>query len=434
MIPRSGRFTLLVLPALFLHPEFAGALTLDEAFRLALKKNENIAIRREDVDAARENIRLARAAVLPSLTASVTQSRNRVSGSGGFATFRNNRESRIDIDQPLYGGGKEWATLRGAAIQEEVARKELQQIQQAILFEAALEFFSLLRAQENLSIARRAFDLARDQLALAAARKEAGAATRTEVIRSEVSVATARRDLVRAENSVGVYRARLGHVIGQTVAEAVTAPADPQPEADSSQLESLTRRALDTRPDYHVTRLNLKVAEEGVKAARAAYRPTANLTGNYSRTENVTSFRDNDNWQVQAKVEYDIFDGLGRDANYEQSRIVLRQAALGQMRMARQIELEVHESILDIEALRAILRATAAEVAAGRENYERVIAQFREGLSTAVDVADAHTAMIAAEVEQAGARTDLDLAGKKLELAIGSMGLSHLNHSPEVSR
>lgn len=398
-------------------------MTLDDAFRFALAKSEKIKISEEAVHAAQQNIQLARSAVLPTLSTSVTQSRNKESGSGGFVTFKNNREFRLELTQALYGGGKEWAVYRGAKIEKEIAELETRLVKQAILFETALEFFSLVRAQEKLTIATRALDLSRSQLDLAKARKEAGTATRTEVIRSEVSVSTAERDLVRAQSDVSVFRARLGYVIGQSVRDPVSDGGLSEVAAtEPSDMESHIQKALQSRPEFKISELTTSIAEEGIKVARASFLPGAKLTGNFSRTEKVTSFRDPENWQVQAKVEYDLFDGFGRDAEYAKAKSALRQTALEQLRLARQIELEVRESFLEIDALKAIRNSAEKEVAAARENYDRVIVQFREGLSTAVDVADAHTALIAAEVELATVASDLHLANQKLNLALGILG------------
>lgn len=403
------------------------ALTLDDAFRLALKKNERIKISEEDVLIAQDNIRLARSVVLPTFSTSLTQSRNKQTGTGGFTTFKNNREFRLELEQALYGGGKEWAVYRGAKIEKEISEWQVNLVKQSILFDVATEYFSLLRAQEKLNISRRALDLARDQLALARARKEAGTATRTEGIRSEVAVSTARRDLVRSENDVSVFRARLGFATGQQVTAPVTAvSSDDPPLADTPNVEPYVRQALQSRFDYRISELTTKIAEEGIHVAKAEFMPSAKLTGNYSTTQHVSSFRDPENWQVQAKIEYDIFDGFGRNAGYEKAKSNLRQAALEQMRLAREIELDVQESLLEIQALAAIREASKKEVASARENYERVIAQFREGLSTAVDVADAHTAQIAAEVQLATAETDIQLARQKFDLARGILGESYL--------
>jgi len=402
-----------------------GALSLEQAFQLALKKNEDIRITEAQVAEARQNIRLARAAVLPGITAAFTQSRNREAGVGGFVTFKDNTDFRFDVSQPLYGGGKEWATLRAARVEVAVQQEEVRLVKQARLFEVAVEYFSLLRAQHRQTIARRAVELARDQLALAAARKEAGTATRTEVIRSEVALTAAERDVVRAENDVAVFRARLGFVVGRPVEGPVL--DEPDPETDEARPDDKTpdpyvARAIRLRPEHRIAELRLKEAQEGIRTARAGFFPSAKLAGNYTRTQKVSSFREKDNWQVQAKVEYDIFDGFGRNAEVEKAEIRVEQHQLELERMAREIDLEVRQAMLEIDALRAIRAASRKGVGAARENYERVIAQFREGLSTAVEVADAHTALVAAEVQEADTDADLKLARRKFELALGELG------------
>lgn len=413
-------------------PERSKGLTIGEAFRLALEKNERVKISEEDIENARETIRLARSVVLPALSTSLAQSRNKSAGSGGFTTFRNNREFRLELDQALYGGGKEWAAMRAAKMEKEAAEMEFRQVQQAILFEVATEFFSLYQAQENLSIAEKALDLARKQLALAVARRQAGTATRTEVIRSEVVVSAAERDLVKAKKDVKVFRSRLGFVIGQPLEDqTVDIEREASLTSESKDAEKYVEKAVQSRPDYRLSELNLKIAEESVRMARAAFSPTASLSGDFSRSQHVSSFRDNDNWQIQAKVEYDLFDGFGRDASYEQAKILLRQATLEQMYLARQIDLDVRESLLEIEALESILKNSEKEVAAAQENYERVIEQFREGLSTAVEVADAHTALIVAEVQMASAGSQIKLAEQTLELSLGTIGEKYLQTTIE---
>ncbi len=397
------------------------ALTLPEAFRLAVNHNERTQVSVEAVAIALQNIRLARAAVLPTLSTSLAQSRNKQAGSGGFVSFRNNRDVRIDLVQPLYGGGKEWAVLRGAKLEESISHENVALVHLAVRFEAAIEFFSMLRAQEKLEIVRKALDLAERQLALAQARRTAGTAIRTEVIRSEVTVSAARRDQVRAHTDVEIARARLAFVLGRPV-EGKVSPAAESPRRLRDGMPMLVQKALRRRPDYRIAELQVALAEEDIRIARAAYMPSAKLNGSVTQTQHVSSFRDRNNWQIQASVGYDLFEGMGRDAVYEQARRRHRQAVLEQSQLTREIERDIRESLLEIDAFTTIREATHKEIAAARENYDRVFAQFGEGLSTAVDLADAQTTLVAAEVQRSTVEADLLLAQQKLELSTGTLG------------
>lgn len=400
-------------------------LTLEDAYRLALERNERVKISDEDVLASNETIREARAGILPTLSASVTQSLNKEYGSGAFASFRTNRDVAIQLSQAIWGGGKEWAALRAARVQKELSGLQSRLARQSVLLDVAAQYLAAVRAEKQMTIARKSLDLSREQLALARARKEAGSATRTEVIRSEVAVSAAERDVLRAENAVEVFRARLAFVVGRPVTERIADVTDavPAPDAtDPDAVDATVRQALRERADYRAARLTGKLAEEYIVVRRASFFPSVRAGGTYTQTQRVNTIREHDNWQMQASVSYDLFDGFERDAGYEKAKIQLRQTALEQMHLARQVELDVREALLAIHLAQAIRQTAEGEVTAARENYERVFEQFREGLSTAVDVADAHTMLIAAEVEQTTAETEISMARRKLEWAGGSLG------------
>ncbi len=408
-------------------PVASGGLTLDMACRLALDRNEKIQLSEEQMASTRENIRRARAGILPTLSTSVTQSMNKVAGAGGFATFRYNRDLRLDLEQPLYGGGKEWAALRASKVGEEISREQIRFAKQALLLDVSVAYFSVIREQEKLTVSQRSLDLAQQELNQAQARKNAGTATRTDVVRAEVEVTKAKTDLLRAENAVQTSRVRLGFLIGEPVISPVqNAEADADESWNLSHLDPLVQQAMVARSDARIAQLDIQASEEGVKIARAKYFPSAKLIGNLSRTENVSAFRENDNWQVQAKLDYDIFEGFGRDAEYEQSKIVLHQATLSRMYLSREVELDVREAMLDIESLNAILEEGRNQVRLAQENYDRETAQYREGLATPVDVADAHTALITAEEQVAATRADLQIARRKADFAVGTIDKSYL--------
>ena len=98
-------------------------LTLDEAYRLALSRSEEIAIRRELIKEAEGRFVQAISGALPRASFQLSEKRQDGSGSSAF-TLKEVPERKFVFSQPLFSGFKEFAAIAGSRSERTQRRHE----------------------------------------------------------------------------------------------------------------------------------------------------------------------------------------------------------------------------------------------------------------------------------------------------------------------
>ncbi|MEX2584239.1 MAG: TolC family protein [Gemmatimonadota bacterium] len=265
-------------------------LSLDEAVELARQNNPNFLSTENDRGPAAWEERAAFGAFLPRLDAS---------GSAGFTEAGTQRIGTLDFGSQStdwysssYGLGLTW-TLSGNTIfgvsNARNSRRATEARVDAAAFNlessVAFQYMTTLRAGDQLDVAQRQLDRARQNLRIVTTRVASGAAAGTEGKQAEVDLGRAEVGLIQAQRDVRQAKLLLAEQIGvvlPTDIELVSEFTVFEPDFD---VDELVGAALDMHPSLNAFR-----AQES--ARRAASRQTK--TSQYLPTVSVqTGFRGN---------------------------------------------------------------------------------------------------------------------------------------------
>src|SRR5690606_10367792 len=122
----------------------------------------------------------------------------------------------ISANLELFDGGRRYFDLRAA--QANVDAAEAAEVSQdfTIALNVKQQYFQVLAARESESAAQKALETAEQQLRAATARVAAGAATRSDSLRSSIAVGNARLQMLEARNSLAAANASLSRLIGSS--------------------------------------------------------------------------------------------------------------------------------------------------------------------------------------------------------------------------
>jgi outer membrane protein len=193
------------------------SLTLDEALTTALQKRPEINSWRTDVESAKLSLKAARAAYLPSLSASG----NVGWGSGDYGSihgpdFSNapNWSVGVGLSVPIYNGGALHASVEqaDATLQQSLAQLEAKQL--AVSQEVKQYFLKEKEAQQRIGATKTLIEQAQESLKLSQERFRAGVAFSIEITDAEVTLASARASNVQALFDYHIAHANLLLAIG----------------------------------------------------------------------------------------------------------------------------------------------------------------------------------------------------------------------------
>ncbi|MCR4286995.1 MAG: TolC family protein [Deltaproteobacteria bacterium] len=397
------------------------AITLDEAYRLALANHERVAIAGEDIRQAETGLRKTVSRILPNLTAEGSYTRYTTDkGSGTFITQpESSTSAELRLTQPLYSGGREWAAQRQARLRIRSVRKGFDAAKEDVVRDTSRAYYGVLKARKDGEIQRAALKRAEERLQVARARLKVGEVTRSAVLRAEAERAGAEAELIKSKNDLDNMLDLLRRITG--VEERVDVSEPPAEPPVALTAEALVGIALKERSDYAQRSLEEKAANEGITIAKAGFKPSLRLEGLYSWRDQdpQTAFFQENSASGTLRLTYPIFEGFMRKAELTEARSSLLQAELRRLGLRRDIEVQVREALNNIRAIEALTESFRRQLAFAEEDYKMVFEQFKFGVATTLDVIDAENTLVSAQSSLANAVYDLELARIDLKYVTG---------------
>lgn len=369
------------------------ALTLQDAVERAVRRDERAAIAGTRLEEAEARLARARAFFFPelTLTASYLHRDEEVVRAVG------DTEVTIQARDALSGvaslrlhlfDARAFPGLAAARLSRRASELDLADARRRVAFDAADAFLLVLNLGRVTEAAERRRDLARTTLADARARVGAGLVGANDATKAELELATAEREVVRAGGDLAAARLALEHYVG---AGAPRELADPG--------------ALDVGAPARAERLDAAAARTRAESARRQAAapvwsavPRVDVSANLRATnESGFSGRDTNAW-VGADLTWELFDGGERYAERDEHLASARAASLEASAIQRGARLRAAQARSALEAADAAVAQAQRATDLAERNARETSVLYREGLATALDVADASARWYDAEV------------------------------------
>lgn len=411
----------------------ARAVTLDEAVRLAQQNAPALVQARGSMRTSAAGVKRAYAAFIPNVNTSISSGRSEgatyfqgalVPLRGDPWSFSNSISANID----LYDGGRRLSEVRRTkAVATAAEASERTQLYNTAL-NVKQQYFNGLAARELEAAALRQLEQAEQQMAVSTARVRAGAATKSDSLRSVIQVGNARLAVLTARNSLQVANAGLTRLVG-TDFVVTASPADTvAPAAVTLDNETLVSM-LEGSPALLQAEADLAAARAAVKTARAAWLPSVSASYSYSANQSSGGFQTGNlfliggqnpnNKRLNFNVSYPLFNQLQRETAITQAQVNQRnaEATLRDARLAAQQTLTQALGTLRLAEERASIQD--ASVAAAEEDLRVQTQRYQLGAATLLDVLTSQTTLNQARAALIQARYDARLARAQIEALVG---------------
>ena len=413
---RAVKLPLLLLSAvLCLHAPLSAQdapLTLERAVALALERNERPAIAETTVEAADARLRRARGAFLP-----------RVDVSGNWRNdFTEDTERTLStaalLTQPIFDA-RAFPLFRQARFQRQAARFDADETKRLLGFDAAAVFLTVLSFEEVLRAAEHRRDFAQTNLEDVRARFDAGLVSSNDVTRAELELATAVRGVAQAVGNVQATRVDLENLL-KTDSIGALAPPTALLEAAAAPPSTNTPAAQQRRSDIAAERASVEALRAFADEPNARFLPSVLFN---AQTRNINdgplASRNNEGF-FGFTLAWPVFDSGVRRAERAERNALVRGAELELESSLRDVERQLRTAAVQLSTEQAALREATAAVRAARKNADETTVLYREGLASALELADATQRLFEAEVAEATATYRMALAYLSLREASGA--------------
>jgi outer membrane protein len=416
----------------------AGAtpLTLDEAIARGLQESHRIGELRERSRAAQAAVDARQSASRPQVSVLAGYTRtNHVEEFGVllpngalrliYPDIPDNYRGRVDLQWPIYTGGRVDALVRAAEAEVHATTSDLDAARADLRLEITRAYWALASAMEAVRVLEESVRRAEAHVGDVRVRLENGIVPPNEVLSAEAQRSHQQLLLIEVRNQREQMAAELRRLTGLAPDAAIELRGRiDEPAAAPPPLDELIARARASRPERQSIVRRVEAAGDRVTAAMAGARPVVSLGGgvDYARPNPRIFPRQADwreSWDGSINVSWSLWDG-GRvradvaEASASKAAVEERLAEFD-----RVVDLDVRQRWFDLSSAEAALPAADAAVRSATEARRVVAERFSAGVATNTEVIDAQVAMLQAELERTRAFANLRLAEARLARATG---------------
>jgi len=401
------------------------AISLNEAFTEALRKNEVVGQGQARIDQADARHSQMIGAVLPNIGFNASYLlQPQLSDSIAQAFFPNEQSTvSLGVTQPIFRGLREFSALSQQKLlrsaQEDSQRFTLLQLYQNV----AQSFFSVLILERDLKNLTEQAEIYGKRVSELQARVGRGESSASEALTAQSAEISTRSDIQNISNQLAAERENFAFLTGL---DATTSLTDPNliSAVKKSKLQALDSYldGIESRPDVQEALKRFEAAEKEVSIARGGHLPSVDLMGNYY-LKRPPGFLNEIKWDVQLKLTFPIFEGGATQARVREAASKQKDAELYFHRVKRQAAQEVRTLYQSLKNKIEQLDTLNRSLDIANRNSITLQKEYRRGLSRNIDVqlalADYRVAKRAVDQAHFSSQNEwirLQAASSKLEL------------------
>lgn len=425
MDKNKNRVLKLLLVGAILLPSIGSADTLHQALISAYSNNPTLNAARAGQRAQHETVSQALAGRRPNIDATTTlglqTQRNFQSGgfgSGGFNDDFKTGSASVTITQNLFNGFQITNNIKSAESGVRAGRESLRNIEQTVLQQTVTAYSDVLRDREILRLQTRNVAFSREQLRAARAQAEVGEGTRTDVALAEANLADSLSELAASKSALKSSEATYLQVIGHVARKL--SPASDAAKHLPKTLNSALSIGLKQHPLIRAAQHNVDAGQFNVKVSEGTLLPSVSLNGSLQRNFQVGTADSNaDAGSVTANVTIPIFQGGARFSNIRQAKELVSQLRIQVDEVRRNIDQLIRASWAALVASRSQISSAQTNVRASQVALDGLVEERKVGEATTLDVLNAQSNLITAQVGLANARRDRIVASYAVLSSIG---------------
>ncbi|MBK7409292.1 MAG: TolC family protein [Saprospirales bacterium] len=436
MISKKSALLFSLLLPFWLQAQEPSSFSLQEAIQYAYENNLNLKNAQIKVADAHEQVIERRAVGIPQLRGSLgynyfidipTQIIPDFFNPGGgeiAVQFGTKHSLAAGLDLSVMAFDASYLVgLKAARMYKDYAAQELTTTQQEIKYQVINAYLPPLLVAENLEILDKNIDNLSKLLQETQALYREGFVEQLDVDRLELSLAnlkTQRESLSRQkEVALNALKFALGYPMDQEieVSEDLTALS---PAVAENDLTGNINYSI--RPEYALVSKGELLNELNVQLNKSGYIPTLDLFGSYKQSLYANKLSEGQWFPttiVGAQLNVPIFDGLGKKAKVQRSRLDLEIVRNQKLDLERAINLEVQNARTTYLNAQDRLDSQKRNLELAERIFQTTQIKYREGVGSSIEVTQAEQSLYQTQQLYIQSLYDLVSARMSLDKALG---------------
>ena len=390
---------------------FTGKLSLAEALQRGLAYNLGAIGMAQSVRQTGAQVRVARSALLPNLNASVAETVEQVDLAalgvrvsvpffhfptvvGPFNYF----DLQVALSQTV-ASMTAVNNYRSARATARASQYSLEDARDLITLAVGGAYLQVLAAQARLDAAQAQLDTANAVFHQSTEQHGEGVLGKLNVDQSQVRALTQQQQLITLRNDLAKQKINLARLVGiPPNAGYLLTDTFPYAPAPVQKVDDAVATAERQRGDLKAAQMQVEAAAKALSAARAERLPSLALTGDYE-VIGTNPAESHGAFTAVGTLSIPVWQGGRTGADIAQAEAVLaqRQAELADTR--GQIEAQVRQVYLDLDAAAGQVAVARENLQVAQETLEMTRARMQAGVVNTLEVVQAQETLAGAQLD-----------------------------------
>lgn len=325
--------------------------------------------------------------------------------------------------QPLFLGGKLIAAKKYALAEEKASAYELQKIENEIITEVSKSYFQNLLLKEIVTTRKNVLLGMKQHQQNAKKLLEQGLIANYHILRAEVAVAEADRNLTKDQNNLELAEISFKSLVGIENNEFINFTDSLKFNELADTVNQYLAEAEINQPIIKMIEQKKISAEQNYNVARSEFLPQVAAFGKYELYPEYLSALE-PRWAVGVQAKFNLFNGFKDYLKLQSASAIEEEVDHIQKGTVKNINLWINKSYRDVKNSADEFTKLISTLKLAEENYRQNSKRFNSGMGTSLEVIDARLALEKIEIDRNialfnyySAIADLENAsGKSIEL------------------
>ena len=411
-------------------------LTVEEAVAIALKNNYEIRIAANELKIDEQNVSLANAGLLPSLSGTFTQD-NQIQNSRQVRSdgtvqeldnaLNNRMEYGINLGWTIFDGFGMFARYDQLKEFEDLGETELKLTVLNRVSDVMTTYFDIVQQQQVLKALDTAIVISNERVETAQNRFTIGKAAKLEVLNAQVDLNTDQTNFLRQKEQYQNTKTYLNELMARKL-DTDFVVADSVIIDDRLKLVDLMSLAESQNPEIKIALINKRIAELNLKQVRANRYPQINVNTGYVITDAESSLgfaRENygRGFSYGVGASINIFNGFLQNRNEKIAKLQIDNSQLQIEQQKQTVNSQLMTAFQTYLTNLELVELEARNVEIAEENLDITMAKFRIGTITTLEVRTAQLNYINAMARNSSAQFQAKMSEVRLKELAGNIEL-----------
>lgn len=425
-------------------------LSLKDCIAIALKNNSQIITKKNLNQSAEEGVLGSYSAVLPSIGASASYSKNEygpvtverdvpisfdpVTGQwvyqrqkirqSGYTTDFHSMGAQLN--QTIYDGGNWWNTISQAKSAKKSSDFDYRSVENTVILNVQQYYFDLLKQKKLLEVYELAVQRSKDQLDKTKKMFELGAVAKVDVFRSQVNLGNDQIQLMSQKNAVISAKNNLNMVMGREPGTEILIDPKFELKEEFGNTDDLIAEALAHNPALKKLNQDIKTQEYVVKRTESSYYPYLSGSVSYGRGNEsfdkvYSKFDENWNLNYRLSLSINLFNGFSDKVNVQQNKLLLKNSKENLVSNERALKSSIIQLLDNYKSYMEIIGINQQNLEASKEEYRLAEERYNIGAGTQLELREAQVNLTRAEQTLVAAQYNARITQAQLEEKLGQI-------------